>query len=200
MTATNIKLIIATIGALICFGIGFFIAKSYYGRKVVTNTVVKTDTFISYVPVEHDVKSEPINKIIRLNNPTIITKEINRYIHDTLTQKDTATFTASDTITYNGLFVAINDVGNCGGIIQRNSKFLGKIEQKTIEKTITNTVVKKPNLFALYAGIEVANINVANYKNFAPAVSLMIKDKYNLGASYNTFNQQTNANFLIKIK
>ena len=198
MTATNLKLIIASIVALIFFGAGFFIAKIYYGGKVVTNTIVKTDTFINYVPVEHDVVSEPITSIIRLKDTLI--KPIYNYVHDTIIKKDTGTFTSSDTINYNTIFVANSYVGNCNGIIQHYSKFFGEIAEKTVVKTVTNTIIKKPNLFALYGGIEVANINVANYKNIAPMVGIMLKDKYLLGASYNTFNQQTNANLLIKLK
>ena len=207
MNTTNL---IIGIALIICGGvIGYNLKKCdpIISEIKTTDTVFVTKQIHDTPKVSYPkmVESKP-NKLKELpkNIPTLV------YIHDTV--KDTYTpynpnYEQADTLSHDGIKVAILDKGNCNGIYSRSSLFFGTQNEKVITQTIEKVVQKQPQLFSLYAGANMSFINTkidTNYRfkaiDFGPALGLNFKNKAQATYQYGIKTNQHNFSVQIKIK
>jgi hypothetical protein len=184
-----------------CFVLGIIIGVPI-GRfskdcpTLVSNSI-KTDTFYKYV-------SAP-------TSPSLITFPINQYFHDTVhsehvsmvyidSSKYNEGFTSTDTLRYDSLYVTINDTGNCKGIIKRLSAFGGKQKIQVVTNEVTNIVKEPTPLISLYCGIQTTLGGKWNALDVGPSIQLSLKQKYNIGYSYQLNSQQHSITLQTKIR
>lgn len=157
--------------------------------KLVDRHILVTDTITQY----DTIKSKPITS----NPKNIVTKNyIN--LHDTeyvYVGEPDYTFTLDDTLSYEGLSVAIHDEGGCSGIMDRHHEFIGAMPTKIV----TNTIEQRVNMFQLNAGVATT---FGNRKLFdvLPTLSVSYKQKYLLGYQYGLNNNTHNLSLQTKIK
>ncbi len=209
---TKGKLLISILGiSIFLIGIGL----GRYSKKcpTVLSSTTKSDTIDTYVPITGGVGSPltvityPSNtKIEPPTNPSQPTNSIiaqpshNNQVLDTPIYSTPPSFTSTDTLRWDSLFVAIIDTGNCEGIISRHSTFGGKLKERTITNTITNVVEPKIPFFQLNGGVQTSFQKDFKNLDLGLALQLQMKRKVSIGYSY-MFNTRTNnISLLTKIK
>lgn len=158
----------------------------------VVSVKYKTDTVMKFVPIDRVqfVHTKPVSKLIV--DTQYVAKEI-------LVRDTGATFVAVDTLRHDSLYVAVQDYGNCYGIVKRRAVFGGAINERTITNTVTEVVAKPQPLFRLDAGAG-ALFNSKAFVDAGPAVALQLKNKHALIYSYMVFSNTHSLTLTTKIK
>lgn len=179
-TILKISLIVAL--ALALFFTGRWTKKCF----IVDSIVYKTDTVVQYVTSSPLIlKSKPVN----IPGKTIYLK------NEAAPLLPNYGFLSKDTLRWDGGFVAIQDSGDCSGILDRQSYIENKIKERIITKEIAKTIVKTPPLVQLNAGLQ-----VSSNMDLGPMVTFDIKHKVAVGYSYMMNNSTHNLSLTFKIK
>lgn len=191
MNTTNLILGIALV---ICGGvIGYNLKKC----DPIISEIKTIDTVYQSYPIYDTFKiSYPKNVVIEK------TKIETKYVHDTTIKNifNEGSFTSIDTLSHDGIKVAILDKGNCNGIYSRSSLFFGTQNEKVVTQTIEKVVQKQHQLFTIMAGVSASFSNKWNAFDVAPAASVNIKNKFYIGYSYGINTSTHNLSLQTKIK
>lgn len=187
--------------AVVLFFIGGFFGYKIKRCHEIIKTVRSTDTVYQGYPINSTIiKTKPVNipyPVLVKGRDSIIN------IHDTAFL-DYPTYTIVDTLRYvdsnsADINVAITDLGNCFGIIERKYIFSGKLTQKIVTNTITNEIAIPPPFISLNAGASISFSNKWKAFDVAPAVGISIRKKHNLIYSYGINTSTHNVSALTTI-
>lgn len=185
---------ILAIAFLATFLIGGFTGYKIKKCPVIVSTVTELDTVYYPLPIQKVIETKPINVPYLVKGETSIVE-----IHDT-TFLDYPTFTSTDTLRHDSLYIAISDIGNCYGIIERKSQFGGHLTGRTVIQTITNNIVIPPPFISLSVGASASFSGKWNAFDVGPAVSLSFRQKHQIGYSYGLNTSTHNVYLQTKIK
>lgn len=214
--------IVVLVWTALVFTAGILVGRWSKQCAVVTAETTMSDTTDTYVPITGGAGSPitvityPQNKLIAPKTTKIASNTKKVAKNAIVVNRDTCfefidtcieflntkepIFTATDTLCFDSLFVAITDTGNCNGIISRHSFFGGKIKEKTITNTITKVVTKPLSLFQLNGGIQSSFNTQWQVQDIGPALQLQLKQKHAVGYSYMISTGTHNISLLTKLK
>ena len=177
-----IALIIA--GLLLLFGAGYWTGRVTKKCPEIVQFHQRIDTVIECDTFHHYVLSKPVNhELIKyLPGESSVT-----FVHDTFMKEIQAlpeTFTATDTIRHDGIYVAISDEGNCTGITSRESYWGGTNRVEYITKTVTNTISNPPQVLSFIAGASGNFGRKFNPVEISPVIGLTLLEKHTLTYGY----------------
>lgn len=193
----KIILIVIIIASII---IGAIIGYRLHKCNSIESKVIKTDTIYRSYPIEVEKQtSKPSSTIIK-KDTIIITK--NKNVYDTVfINSSNPGYIYSDTINYDStMYVSINGVGNCSGIIQRDALFHGTMKERIITNTITNNIAIPRNLIQINAGVTSSFANNFKTIDVGPCVMLSIRNNKTISYSYLIGNKSNQISVTTKIK
>jgi len=193
------RIYVLMVAGIILLFIGGFIGWKLKKCPIIVSTVTNLDTVYYPIPlVSKIIETKPVNV------PYPVKGDI-REIHDTsfLDREELPTYKSDDTLRYSSIdgtdsfYVAVSDLGNCYGIIERKSTFGGNLTGRIITKETINNIEVPPPFISLSAGVSTSFSTRWKAFDVGPAISLSIRKKhsatysYGLNTSTHNFTLQT---------